>query len=137
MTASANPQNAAPRPRPLRATAAQIRSALSLYKVAAILTGTFLLLLCVEMIAKYAFEYQLIVNGFNVSLAVLIVHGWLYVFYLFTDFNLFTKLRWPLSRFLLVALGGVVPFLSFIMETKVHREVEAQLDTLEATGPRY
>jgi integral membrane protein len=124
-------------PRPIKATAAQIRTALKLYKVAAMLTGTFLLLLCLEMIAKYAFHYELIVGGVNLSLTVLIVHGWLYVFYLFTDFNLFTKLRWSLGRFLLIALGGVIPFLSFILEARVHREVEAQLDTLEAVGPRY
>jgi integral membrane protein len=44
------------------------------------------------------------------------VHGWLYVAYLFGDFRLWTMLRWGIGKFLIIALGGVVPFLSFFTE---------------------
>lgn len=126
-----------PPQRPLRATPAEIRSGLTFYKIAAILTGTFLLLLCVEMILKYAFHYEVHIGSLNVSKTVLIIHGWLFVVYLLADFNLFNKLRWPLSKFLLVALGGVIPFLSFFLESKVHREVEAQIGEIETAASRY
>ncbi|GAA1350986.1 DUF3817 domain-containing protein [Falsarthrobacter nasiphocae] len=125
------------RPRPLRATAGQIRSALTFFRISANLTGVFLLLLCIEMIAKWGFHYELIAGGINLSRTVLIIHGWLYLVYLFADFNLFSKLRWSLGKFLLIALGGVIPFLSFILERRVHREVELQLESIEESGPRY
>ena len=44
-------------------TEAQIRSALKFYKVLAYLTGGMLLLLCAEMIARYAFGQYLFVGG--------------------------------------------------------------------------
>jgi hypothetical protein len=34
-------------------------------------------------------------------------------------------MRWPLTYFPVLALGGVVPFLSFITERRVRRMVEA------------
>ena len=40
-------------------TEAQIRSALKFYKVLAYMTGTMLLLLCAELIARYAFGQYL------------------------------------------------------------------------------
>jgi integral membrane protein len=102
-----------------------------------------LLLVVVEMIAKYGFgsdiiaggtsaatgetvalgfnnvAEQTITGGFNLSTAVLIVHGWMYVVYLIADFRLWSLMRWPFSKFILIALGGVIPFLSFIVETRI------------------
>lgn len=123
--------------RPPKATAAQVRSALRLYTISANLTGTFLLLLTIELIAKRGFGYELMVGGFNVSLAVLIIHGWLFVLYVAADLNLWTKMRWPLQRFIVMVLGGVVPFLSFIMERRIRTEVFARMDEFEERGPRY
>ena len=71
-------------------------------------------------------------DGFNISLAILIAHGWFYVVYLFACFRVWSLMRWPFLRFILLALGGVVPFLSFIMETRVAREVKAYLASREA-----
>ena len=76
-----------------------IRGALRFYQVCSIITGTFLLLLVAEMVVKYAFGYELFLggsggflyfspltfdgkssgNGLNVSMTILIVHGWFYV----------------------------------------------------------
>jgi integral membrane protein len=55
-------------------------------------------------------------TGVSLTVLILIVHGWLYVAYLFGDFRLWTMLRWGIGKFLIIALGGVVPFLSFFTE---------------------
>ena len=70
-------------------------------------------------------------QGFNVSQAILIAHGWFYVVYLLACFRMWSLMRWPFWRFLLLAGGGVVPFLSFIMEVFVVRDVRAYLATRE------
>jgi hypothetical protein len=126
-----------------------IRSALRFYRVTSIVTGVMLLLLCAEMLLKYVFHLELFVfgqqgiahlapmyevpggewkssgTGANLSTGILIAHGWFYVVYLFADFRL---LRWPFARFVLIALGGVVPTLSFFVETRIAREVEQYLE---------
>jgi integral membrane protein len=126
----------------------RIRGALKFYQVASIITGTLLLLLCAEMLLKYtpiALELELGgPQGFlafvpagttvavNISLGILIVHGWFYVVYLFSDFRLWSLMRWPFLRFIVIALGGVIPFLSFFLEARIAREVKAYLATREA-----
>ena len=108
------------------------------FRVAAYITGGMLLLLTSEMILKYAFGVEIEAGGpfgflalvptdtvvsINVSTWILIVHGWLYVVYLFACFQLWSAMRWPITYFPLLALGGVVPFLSFITEGLVRRTV--------------
>ncbi len=68
--------------------------------------------------------------GFNLTVWILIVHGWLYVVYLLVDFRLWTIMRWSVVRFLLIALGGVVPLLSFI--TEAHYQKLARQEILDA-----
>jgi integral membrane protein len=122
-----------------------IRRSLLLYKVLAYTTGVFLLLVCVEVLLRYAFGSEVVlggalgpvalvpdeqvhsVGGFNLSVAVLIAHGYLFIAYLISDFILITVMRYPITRFLLIAAGGVVPALSFVMEARVRREVRAYL----------
>ena len=109
------------------------------FRVAAYVTGGMLLLLTVEMVLKYLFGVEIEAGGpfgflalvptdttvaINVSTWILIVHGWLYVVYLFASFQLWSAMRWPITYFPLLALGGVVPFLSFITESRVRRMVE-------------
>jgi hypothetical protein len=55
--------------------------------------------------------------------------------YLFSDFRLWSILRWPFSRFIAIALGGVVPFLSFFVEHYITKRVRAELAELEAAAP--
>ncbi|MCR2793595.1 DUF3817 domain-containing protein [Microbacterium sp. zg.Y625] len=71
-------------------------------------------------------------DGLNLSLGILIVHGWFYVVYLFACFRVWSLMRWGFVRFLLLALGGVVPLLSFFMEARVAREVTTYLAEREA-----
>jgi len=142
-------------------TERQIRSALKFYKVMAYLTGTMLLLLCAELVVRYVFGHYLfaggtnaatgqpfslgfadaeplgVVGGVNLSITVLIVHGWMYVVYLISNFRLWTLMRWPFLKLILLALGGVVPFLSFVVEKKFHAEVEAELAANPQAAQRY
>ena len=67
-------------------------------------------------------------SGLNLTVAILIVHGWLYVVYLLIDFRLWTLLRWPISRALVIALGGVVPALSFFTERRYRILAERELN---------
>jgi integral membrane protein len=123
----------------------RIGSALRLYRVTSIVTGTFLLLLVLMMVFRYGFLVDIelngpegflaltpkeLITGTNLSTIILIVHGWFYVVYLFSDFRLWSLMRWTFSRFILIALGGVVPFLSFIVERRVHAQTIAELEAL-------
>ncbi|MEO7016907.1 MAG: DUF3817 domain-containing protein [Leifsonia sp.] len=128
----------------------KIRGALKLYQVCAYITGFMLLLLCVEMIVKYGFHYQLFAfgnhgvfsfvptndpvtpTGVDLSTGILIAHGWLYVLYLFSDFRLWSLMRWNFTRFVTIALGGVIPFLSFFVEARISKQVKSYLAGREA-----
>ena len=123
----------------------KIRTALLVYQILAWVTGMFLLLLVVEMVLKYiyglefttGYEGQLISlipsavidqSGLpNVSVMIQITHGYIYIAYLLSSFLLVNWLRWPIMRFILIALGGVVPLLSFFVEHRTTRQVKAVL----------
>lgn len=133
----------------------RIRKSLSFYKVTSVITGTMLLLLCAVMVMKYVFRVELFlftpsgfahfepvmpggmerdfaVQGFDLFKAILIAHGWFYVVYLISNFMLWSPMRWNFGRFLLLALGGVIPFMSFFLEGRTAREVTETLERLEA-----
>jgi hypothetical protein len=132
----------------------RIRLVLKLFRVSAIVTGLFLLMLVVMMVARYGFlvdiEYSdayglgltprdLIEErgSLNVSLIILTTHGWLYVLYLALDFLLWRFTRWSFGRFLFIALGGIIPLLSFFFEFSVPRWVRAEIakvQPVEATA---
>jgi integral membrane protein len=130
----------------------RIKSALRLYRVTSIVTGTFLLLLVLMMVFRYGFGVDIELNGpegflaltpkdliigVNLSTIILIVHGWFYVVYLYSDFRLWSLMRWTFPRFILIALGGVIPFLSFIVERRVHRQTMAELEALQSAQPLH
>lgn len=133
----------------------RIRKALKVYKVTSVITGIMLLLLCAVMVMKYVFQVHIFLftpsgvlslepiadegvdtgftpEGFDLFRAILIAHGWFYVVYLFSNFMLWSPMRWSFMRFLLLALGGVIPFMSFWLEARTAREVNEFLDTREA-----
>ena len=133
----------------------RIRRALSWYKVASVITGVMLLLLCAVMVMRYVFHVELFLftpngfaeflpsvpkgqeaefarEGFDLFKAILIAHGWFYVVYLISDFMLWSPMRWNFGKFLLLALAGVIPFLSFVLEGRIAREVTTFLAEKEA-----
>lgn len=112
--------------------AGKIRAALTRYRVMAIVTGSFLLVLTAVTLIKYigdwAFDWTN--DGFlSVALGIGIVHGWIYVVYLLTCIDLWTKAKWKFGRLVYMALGGVIPVLGFFIEVKLAREVKDGLDS--------
>lgn len=118
----------------------RLLAALKWYRIAAWITGILLLLLAVEIIAKYVYGLEVemfgeqglfalvpndTVQAFNLSQAIVIAHGWFYVVYLFTCFRVWSILRWPLWRFLWLASGGLFPILSFVIEHYATKIVSA------------
>jgi len=132
----------------------QIRKVLKFYRVSSYITGVFLLLLMITWgirrlpflgfdlwllgpngfltLESYGVEGEgLPTTGLNLTVWILIIHGWLYVVYLIADFRVWTLMRWPVTRFLFIALGGIVPFLSFYTEAKFARLAKEELAELE------
>jgi integral membrane protein len=117
---------------------ARVLKAEKTFRITAYITGSMLLLLTLEMVIKYGFGFEIegfgangvlalvptgTVTALNVSTWILIVHGWLYVVYLFGCFGIWSAMRWPMLYFPLLAAGGVVPFLSFFAERRVRSMV--------------
>ncbi|MBX9719203.1 MAG: DUF3817 domain-containing protein, partial [Microbacteriaceae bacterium] len=50
------------------------------------------------------------------------------------DFVLWRTVRWSFFRFVWIAMGGIVPFLSFFFERRVPRDVEAIIAELTTTA---
>src|SRR6478752_142734 len=103
----------------------RIRGALRFYQIASVITGVMLLLLCAEMLLKYVWHFELYAfgpNGFlsfepvietvhglestgvgvNLSTGILIAHGWFYVVYLVSNFRLWSFMRWPFIRLIVL-----------------------------------
>jgi len=135
--------------------APKIRNVIKFFRVSSYVTGIFLMLLMITWgIRRLPFlGYDLWLggpNGFitfesygvegeglpevgaNLTVWILIIHGWLYVVYLIADFRLWTLLRWPFTRFLIIALGGIVPLLSFYTEAKYGKVAKAELAAIES-----
>jgi integral membrane protein len=132
---------------PRAADIPRIRKALKVYKVSSIITGSFLLLLVTMMVLRYIFLVDIELNGpegflaltykenivgINLSIVILSVHGWLYVLYLGTDFVLWRLVGYSFGRFLFIALGGIIPLLSYFFESRVPKMVEARIAEVEA-----
>jgi hypothetical protein len=130
-----------------------IRGVLKYFKVTSYITGIFLVLIMVLWGIRLTIQADLWLggpdaflqlayysvdssgekigfptSGLDITVISLIVHGWLYVAYLFGDFRLWTLMRWSFFRFLLIALGGIVPLLSFFTERHYTKVAEAQLE---------
>ncbi len=132
----------------------QVKKVLKLFTASSYITGTFLLLLMITWgirrlpflgfdlwlfgpngfitFEQYGIEGEGLPDvGVNLTVAILIVHGWLYVLYLFADFRLWTLMRWSFFRFLIIAAGGVVPLLSFFTESYYAKLARKQLSEIE------
>ena len=123
-------------------TSPELAKSLRFFKVASYVTGIFLLLISVlygmrlgisadvwiggpqgpVALAQFSVDpatgdrFGFPTQGFSFTVASLIIHGWLYVVYLYANFRLWILLRWGIGKFLIIAMGGIVPFLSFFTE---------------------
>lgn len=118
MSNPTNPtQQATPRIHPERQR--RVRSALTIFSIAAWVTGVLLLLLVARMIMEY---------GFGMDVAALAwvarVHGLAFIAFLMASLNLGLKARWSAATWVVTAISGVVPFLSFVVEAQRRKEVK-------------
>jgi integral membrane protein len=83
-------------------------------------TGVMLLLLCVAIYLKYGPpQNEKPVEIFGA------IHGYGYLVYLITAADLAWRARWSLLKTALVLLAGTVPFMSFVAEHYVVRDLRA------------
>ncbi|MGC0250153.1 DUF3817 domain-containing protein [Pseudactinotalea sp. Z1748] len=114
------------------------RGSFARYRVMAFITGGFLLLLVVEMFLKYALQ----LNGVQADGSaapvlgnwIAFVHGWIYVVYLVSVFDLWSRMRWGFGRIVALIAGGVVPVLSFVMERNARTWFEETLAARHGSG---
>jgi len=107
-------------------------AALLRFRVMAYLVGCFLLLLTTGVVLRYGFDQP------RLSETVSPIHGFLYMVYLVTVFDLGRRAGWSVRRMVLVMLAGTVPFLSFYAERVASRRWVPRPDgdpaTLRASG---
>ncbi|WP_183100964.1 DUF3817 domain-containing protein [Nocardioides pelophilus] len=97
------------------------------YRVLAFIVGVLLLVGTVASVFKYAhvLHESLIPQGSSLQqlgddlTPVWVVHGWIYMVYVVIAFVLTQRAGWPLPRFLLMMVAGLVPALIFWVERRV------------------
>ena len=120
-----------PAPRPLDEVAC--RTSFARFRVASIVEGIALLVLVVIMVMRYVVfggeTWFSSVSPFwdQVSSVWSPIHGLIYMIYVVLCFDLWMRMRWGLTRMLLLMFFGVVPVLSFFGERWTHQKVEADL----------
>ncbi|MGV1009364.1 MAG: DUF3817 domain-containing protein [Dermatophilaceae bacterium] len=107
----------------------QVRTALRIYRVMAIIAGIALFILLAEMVMKYALHQK---NFFTDNWSY--IHGFIYMAYAASIANLGLKMAWGLKRIVLHLLTGFVPFLPFVAEHRVNIETEAILAQASPAG---
>lgn len=100
----------------------RVRTALTLFSVTAWITGVMLLLLVIRMVMEYLLKME--VPGWATWIAIL--HGWAYLAFVLATLNLGLKARWKPAIWVVTAISGVVPLLSFVVEHARRREVTAK-----------
>jgi integral membrane protein len=97
-----------------------VEGAVTRYRILAMVVGTLLVLLTIGMVLKYGPtdmpEMVAIVSP---------IHGFFYMVYLVGAYDLWRRTGWPLSRMLLIVLGGVVPLMTFFVERRIVQEARA------------
>jgi integral membrane protein len=99
---------------------AKTAKALQRYRIAAFVVGVGLLILCLAMVLRYAFDLRWATAVWGP------IHGVLYAAYVLLAFDLGYRERWSFKGIIGVLLAGVVPILSFVVEKIVHRKVLAR-----------
>ena len=103
------------------ADAAGLRGALLRYRVLAYAVGVGLVVLVLIGIPLQLAGHPSVVH------VVGPVHGFLYIVYLAASADLARRARWPVRHLVPLILAGLVPFLAFLVERRVTRRIERQL----------
>lgn len=114
-------------PRP--AGAQQIRSALKIYRVLAVVAGIALFVLLLEMLMKYVFKQTNVLTEYWSP-----IHGLIYIAYVASVANLGIKASWGMGRIVRNMLAGFVPVVPWIAESRNTVAVEAMLERAHLSG---
>lgn len=98
------------------------RGVLIRYRIMAYVTAFFLLLL-----VFVAIPIQIWGHDKTMEAIVGQIHGFLYMVYLVTAFEITVRLRIPLVRLVLVLLAGTIPFGAFFAERSLTRSWRARV----------
>ena len=103
-----------------------MEAALTRFRVMAYIVGVLLLVLVfVAVPLRYLADQPFLVSIIGP------IHGFLYMVYLVTAFDLAVRARWPFVRTVLVLLAGTVPVMSFLAERKATHWIRSR-DTTPA-----
>jgi integral membrane protein len=95
-----------------------VEGALMRYRVMAFIVGVGLILLVfVGMPLQFAAHKTLVVHIVGIG------HGYLYLVYLVAAADLARRAHWRVGRILAVVAAGFVPFLAFVVEHRVYRQM--------------
>jgi integral membrane protein len=106
-----------------------LRGAFYRFRILAFVTGTLLILLVfVAIPIKYW--------GDNSDPVAVIgtAHGFLFMVYLVTGFDLGIRLRWPLLKLGAILIAGTIPFASFFAEHRAKLDLQAKEELATAAG---
>ena len=111
-----------------------IHGALLRYRTMAWITGVFLATLTIALVvlwAKgYSSEQRSEIGWYNAGWTG---HGFLFIVYLVTAVDLFTRVRWKFGTAVLIMLAGTVPFASFFAERWVTHDVHRRFPAMEGS----
>lgn len=97
------------------------------YRVLALIVGVLLIVGTVGSALKYGFPDGGAAQQLGEDLTpVWLVHGWIYMVYVVVAFVLTQRAGWPLTRFLLMMVAGLVPVLIFWVERRVAAQLRAE-----------
>ena len=108
-------------------TAEAMGARLTRFRVMAVITGSFLVVVFIGLL-RYVPGVEA-PEWADAALGVVAqIHGFIYMVYLVVSYMLWSATPWKMPRLLVMALGGVVPLLSFFLERRISREVAASLE---------
>ena len=107
----------------------QIRTALGIYRVMAVIAGVALVVLVTEMVMKYGFkQHNFLTENWSY------IHGFLYMGYAASVANLGLKAAWGLKRIVLNLLAGFVPVVPWVAEHRNTIDTNALLQRAYVSG---
>lgn len=105
-----------------------LAAAATRYRVMAWVTGVVLGALTIWLIVGYGFmDYANTDVKPGLYRILWTAHGWLYFIYLIVGVDLAFRVRYNIGRTVLILLAGTVPFMSFVAEHFVHKDITARL----------
>lgn len=99
-------------------------NALQRYRFLAWIVGVLIVFTYASAVMKYGFDHPITVLRWLAT-----AHGFVYVVYLITLVDLYSRCRWTIGKLALYVVAGLVPVLTFWVERRVTEDVRARLSS--------